>query len=79
MAGCACDVRMQTRQWEGSLAVIERYVGPLRGFVARAAVFAKLAVVRILRGMTGKTILGRALVNVIFMAGCACNRGVRTG
>ena len=65
----AGQVGMPARQREASVVMIEGSSTPTIGRVTGTAVRAKLAVMPILVGMTGVTILRHTLVNAIGMAG----------
>ena len=72
MARLALDIFMLPCQREGRIIVIEGYILPPRGFMTGATIGPKLATVRIVRGMAGITILGRASISIVHVTGFAC-------
>jgi len=69
MTGLTWDGRMLAGQLERRQVMIERGRLPRIGIMAGSATRAKLAVVSIPGGVTGKTILRRAFVNAVDVAG----------
>ena len=67
---------MQPGQREIRVVMVEGDIRPFGGFMAGGAIGTKLSVVFVLRGMTGITILGSALVNVVDMTRCAHDGGM---
>lgn len=53
--------RVLAGEREGGLAVVEAGVTPVAGVVARGAVLAELAIVRVVLGMAGVAVRGRSL------------------
>ena len=71
VASTTLDIRMQTRQRESGVAVIERHICPFCGNVTGTAAGPELTVVSVSGGMAAITILGRSLVHIIGMTGSA--------
>ena len=65
VAGTTLDIRMQTRQREGSVAVIEDHVCPFCGNVTGTATGPELTVVSVSGSVTAITILGRSPIYVV--------------
>lgn len=77
MTGFALSVGVPSYKRKTGIAMIERYIGPLRWFMTGTAVGTELTVVIILVGMTGITILWRAFIGIVRMArfaGSICMR-----
>ena len=49
--------------------MVKGNIGPFGGFMTGSAVRAELPIMFILWSMTGKTILGRAFIDIIYVAG----------
>jgi hypothetical protein len=67
MAGGTGNIRMQSGERESCLAVIEGRVLPHSRGMAGGAVRTELAIMSIVHGVTGKTILWRAFEDIILM------------
>lgn len=63
---------------KGGVVVIEVHVRPFCGFMARSAVHTELTIMFVLRGVTGVTILRRAFIHVVDVAGFTGGARVRS-
>lgn len=68
MALLAIQICMTSRQREFGFTMVERYIFPIRGLMAGGAICSELAAMFIVLFMTGITICGSALVNVVDVA-----------
>jgi len=64
VAGFALKFCMLSCQWKCSLVVIKSGIAPAAGSVTRTAICAKLSIMLIVVGVTGKTVGGRAFISV---------------
>jgi len=79
MTGLAGDRRVHSSQWKCSVIVIESHVRPLGGLMTRPTIRPKLSTVRVLCRMARITILRRAFVLSIHVAGFTCDGRMRAG
>lgn len=69
----AWNTCVPTRKWEAGPAVIEIHILPVTRVMTGTTIVPKLSTVRIVRGMTGKTIRWCSLINTVDMTGRACH------
>ena len=65
VTGTALDIRMQTRQRERGVVVIERHICPFGGNVTGTTTGTELPIVSVSGGMAAITILGRSLIHIV--------------